>query len=190
MASRGLFVLGFAASLLAGLGCSGGGGGGSTPTPVLACTDGSASAPADGVTMACGGATNSTTELVNVVLVGPSSGATTLRGLNFDVTFDPSMLEYVPAASDTSPLFSPDALIAIVPLQGQPGHLVVSIQEFGAILAPVSVGPGQHVVLSLSFRTAPGTTTMSPTPVGFANTQATAASTAIGFASTLALSYQ
>jgi hypothetical protein len=190
MTARGWFVLGFAASALAGFGCSGGGGGGGTAAPTLSCTDGSAAAPANEVTMACAGPADSTTEQADVVLTGPSSGTTTLRGLSFDVVFDPSHLQYVPAASDSSPLFSPNALIAIVPLQGQPGHLVVSIQEFGGVVDPVSVGPGSHVVLSLLFRVAAGTGTMSATPVTFTNAQATAASTAITFGSALALSYQ
>jgi len=189
MTARRVFLLAFAVALPIGVGCGGGGGGGGgVVTPELACTDGGA-APANVVTLTCGGATNGTTERVDVVLGGPASGTTTLRGLNFDVIYEPSKLEYVPAAADTSPLFSPNALVAVTLSNGVPGRVVVSIQEYGSVAAPVSVGTGQHVVLSLSFRRAAGAT-FGPTPLTLENAEATAALPTIGFGSGLALSYQ
>lgn len=189
MMTRKLFLLVFAAALLTAFGCSSGGDGGMTAF-TLACTDGSATAPVNGVTLVCGGTTGGTTEKVNVVIVGPVSGSTTLRGLHFDVIYDPSKLIYVPAASDTSPLFSPNALVAVGLSNGEPGDLVVSIREFGGVVDPVSVGPGQHVVLSLSFRRASEMNSFSPTALTFQNAEATTASTTIDFGSALALSYQ
>jgi len=188
MTARSLFLLGFAAALPLGLGCGGGGSDGGTSSPEIACTDGGAAA-ANAVALTCGGATNGTTEQVDVVLGGPAAGTTTLRGLNFDVMYDPAKLEYVPAVTDTSPLFSPNALVAVTLFNGQPGRVVASIQEFGSVVAPVSVGTGQHVALSLSFRRAAGAT-FGPTPLALENAEATAASAPIGFGSALALSYQ
>jgi hypothetical protein len=188
MMARWLFVFGFATALVVSFGCSDGGSDGTTP-PALACSDGGPAA-ADGVTMNCAGPIDSTTEQVDVVMGGPAAGATTLRGLNFDVTYDPTKLEFVPAAAYTSPLFSPDAQIAVLLLDDQPGHLVVGIQENGTIAAPVSVAAGQQaVVLSLSFRTAAGMT-VAPTPLTFLNAEATDASATVAFSNGLMLSYQ
>jgi len=189
MTARGLFLLVFAAALPIGVGCGGGGGGGGgVDTPELACVDGGAAA-ANAVTLTCGGATSGTTERVDVVLGGPASGTTTLRGLNFDVIYDPAKLDYVPAAIDTSPLFSPNALVAVSLSNGVPGRVVVSIQEFGSVAAPVAVGAGPHVVLSVWFRRVAGAT-FAPTPLTFENAEATSAVPAISFGSALALSYQ
>jgi len=179
MMARRLFLLGFAAALLTAFGCSSGG-------AQLGCSDGGAAA-ANAVNMKCGGATDSTTKQVDVVMGGPASGSTTLRGLNFDVTYVPSNLEFLPAANSTSPLF-PGALVAVTLFNGEPGRVVVSIQQTGD-LPVVTVGTGQHVVLSLSFRRVPGTT-FGPTPLALENAEATTASTAISFAGGLALSYQ
>jgi len=181
MMVRRLILLGFAAALPMAFGC-----GSDSNSAKLGCSDGGA-APANVVTLSCAGATDSTTEQVDVVLGGPASGSTTLRGLNFDVTYDPSKLAFVPAAADLSALF-PNALVAVTLFNGQPGRVVVSIQEFGG-LPDVAAGAGQNVVLSLSFRRAAGTT-FGPTPLMLENAEATAASTAIGFVDGLALSYQ
>ena len=189
MTARSLFLLGFAAALPLGLGCGGGGSDGGTSSPEIACTDGGAAA-ANAVALTCGGATNGTTEQVDVVLGGPAAGTTTLRGLNFDVMYDPAKLEYVPAVTDTSPLFSPNALVGVTRFNDQPGQLVVTIQEYGTVVNPVSVVTGQNIVLSLSFRRVAGAT-FGPTPLEFLNAEATAASPAISFpgVSGLALSY-
>jgi len=188
MIGRWLFVFGFATALVASFGCSNGGSDGTTP-PALACSDGGA-AGADTVTMNCAGPADSTTEQVDIVMGGGATTATTLRGLNFDVTYDPTKLEFVPAATYTSPLFSPNAQIAVALLNGLPGHLVVGIQENGSIVAPVSVAAGQQaVVLSLSFRTAAGVT-VAPTPLTFAYAEATSASATVAFTNGLTLSYQ
>jgi len=115
--------------------------------------------------MNCVGAIDSTTEQVNVVMGGPSSGSTTLRGFNFDVTYDPSKLEFVQAASHTSPLFPPSALVLVRLSNGDQGRVVVSIQQVGGV-PDVEVGAGQHIVLSLSLRRVAGATS-DPTPLGF-----------------------
>ena len=188
MIARRLFLLGFAAALVTAFGCSSGsddGGGGGTPPPAIVCTDGGA-APANGVTLNCGGAINTTTEQVVVTMGGPASGTTTLRGLNFDVTYDPALLDYVPAATPQSPLF-PNALVAVTLENGVPGILVVSIQQPGTALN-VGVGPGQHPVMTLTFTRAAGMS-FPPTPLAFENFEATSASAAVAFSSSLALSY-
>ena len=185
MIARRWFLLGFASFLLTAFGCSNGGDGGTT-APAVACSD--AGAPAvNAVGMTCGGATDSATEQVAVALGGPASGATSLRGLNFDVTYDPSKLEFVPAGNPTSALF-PSALVAITLFNNQQGRVVVSVQEFGGLPA-VSVAPGSHVVVELSFRRVSGAT-FGPTPLSFENTDATTASSSIAFSSSLALAYQ
>lgn len=184
MMARTLFLLGFAAALLTGVGCSNGSSGGST-TVALSCSDGGA-AGANVVTMSCGGETDATTEQVNFVMGGPAAGTTTLQGLNFDVTYDPARVEFVPAASYTSPRF-PGAIVLVQLFNDQQGRVVVSIQQTAGVLE--SVGPGQHDVLSLSFRSLTGTT-FGLAPLTFENTEATNASTPVSFVGGLALSYQ
>jgi hypothetical protein len=184
MRVRRLFVLGFAAALLTALGCSNSDNGGTTTNPALGCTDGGA-VGADAVNTNCGGATDSVTEQVDVVMGGTAAGSTTLRGLNFDVTYDPAKLTFVPAANYASPLF-PSALVAVS--LSQAGRVVASIQQTGGDLA-VTVPAGSNVVLSLAFQRVSGAT-FGPTPLTFQNAEATSPSTAITFASGVALSYQ
>jgi hypothetical protein len=186
MMARWLFVFGFAALLLASFGCSSDDSNGSVP-PALACSD-SGPAGADAVAMVCGGATAATTELVNVVMGGPTSGATTVRGFNFDVVYDPASLEFVPAASYTSPLFEPEALIAVTLKDGLPGRVVVGIRQVDGD-PDVSFAAGQHTVLSLSFRTPTGIT-VAAAPLTFENAEATTASAAVAFTNGLTLAYQ
>jgi hypothetical protein len=184
MMARRLFVLGFAAALLTAFGCSNSDNGGSTTAPALSCTD-SGTVGANAVNTNCAGALDTVTEQVDVVIGGAAGGATTLRGLNFDVTFDPAKLTFVPAASYTSALF-PNALIAVS--LAQAGRVVASVQQTGGNPA-VTVPSGSNVVLSLTFQRTPGAT-FGPTPLTFQNTEATSPSTAIAFASGVALSYQ
>ena len=183
MTARRLFLFVFLAALLAGLGCSNDSGGGSTG-PAFVCADGG-NAAGNSVNTNCGGAIDSVTERVDVVLGGPAAGTTTLRGLNFDVTYDPTKLVFVPDASYTSPLF-PSALIAVS--SPAAGRGIVGVQRQGAD-PPISVGPGQYVVLGLTFQRAPGAT-FAPTPVLFENSDATGESTAITFASGTSIAYQ
>ena len=186
LTARGLFVVGFATALLSSLGCGGGdaGGGGPVP-PALACSDGGTAAT-NTVAMSCGGLIDATTERVDVVIGGPASGTTTLRGLNFDVTYDPTKLEFVPEAVPSSPLF-PDALVLAVLANGEQGRVVAAIQQVGT-LPDVAVTTGEHLVISLTFRRVPATT-FGPTPLTFERSVATAASPAIAFASGLTLEY-
>jgi hypothetical protein len=180
-----MFVLGFAAALLMGFGCSSDNGGGSTG-PALACVDGGA-APADAVAMSCAGATGGTTEQVNVVIGGTAAGTTTLRGVNFDVTYDPAKLTFTPEASYASPLF-PNALVGVSLFDGVQGRIVVSIQQPGG-LPDVAIPAGQNVTLSLSLARVSGATFAS-TPIAFENAEATGASSAINFGGTVSVSYQ
>lgn len=184
MTFRRLFLFAFAAALLAGLGCSNDSGG--SAAPALVCTDGG-NAAANSVNTNCGGALDSVTEQVDIIVGGPAAGSTTLRGLNFDVTYDPAKLTFMPAASYTSPLFpAPDALIAVS--SPVAGRVIASVQQTGGV-APVSVTPGQYVVLSLTFQSVSGVT-YAPTPISLENYDATSPSTAISFASGTAIAYQ
>jgi hypothetical protein len=187
MTARSLFVLAFAAALLVSFGCGGGGGNGGTPAPALACSD-SGTAGANAITMSCGGATGGTTELVNIVMGGPAASTTDVRGFNLDVAYDPAKLEFVPAASYTSPPFGANALILVTLENGVPGKVVVSIQQVSGD-PPASFPAGETVVLGLSFRTVSGIA-VAPTPVTFENAEATNASATVSFASSLMLSYQ
>lgn len=184
----GAFLIGFATALLAGLGCSTGGDGTTTTMPQLSCRDDGAAAP-NAIDMNCGGAAAGVTEQVDFVIGGPLSGSTTLRGFNFDVIYDASKLEFVPGTSYASPLAS-SALVVVSLANGQPGRVVVSIQQLGT-LPDVSVGPGQHPFLRLLFRRVAGAT-FGPTPVAFdpSNSEVTNASTMIDFAGGLALAFQ
>ena len=185
MTARRLFVFAFAAALLAGFGCSNDSGSGSTG-PALSCTDGG-NAAANGVNTNCAGAVDSETELVDIVIGGPAAGTTSLRGVNLDLTFDDTKLAFVPSTpSFTSPLF-PTALIAVSSPVAS-GRVIVSIQQPGTDPA-VTVGPGQHVVMSLMFKRAPAAT-FTPTPIGIENTDATGASASISFASATMIAYQ
>lgn len=188
MTVRTLWVAGFATALLSSFGCGGGSdnGGGGPILPALVCSEGGAAA-ANTVAMSCGGLINATTERVDVVILGPASGTTTLRGLNFDVTYDPLKLEFVPAANPASPLF-PNALILVALANGQQGRLVAAIQQPGD-LPDVTVATGEHLVISFSFRRV-AAATFDPTPLTFERAQATTASTTITFASALTLEYQ
>ena len=188
MTFRGWICVGFAVALLTAIGCSSNSADPVPPAPAIACSDGGA-APANGVTLTCGGTAGTTKENVNVVMGGAAAGSTTLRGLNFDVTYEPAKLEFVPASAYTSPLF-PGALVAVTLEGGLPGRVVVSIQQPGGVL-DVTVLAGQHDVLSLSFQRASGVS-FGPTPVAFdlSASEATAASAPIAFLGSLALSYQ
>ena len=183
MMARRLFLIAFAAALLTAFGCSNDSGSG-PPASALSCTD-AGDAAANGVNMNCGGALDSVTEQVDVVMGGPAAGTTTLRGLNFDVTFDATKLAFVPAGSYTSALF-PNALIAVS--LAQAGRVVVSIQQTGGNPDYV-VGPGQHVVLSLAFQRV-SSATFAPTPLPLENSEATSPSASISFASGIAIAYQ
>jgi hypothetical protein len=185
-APRWVLVI-FAAALLTGVGCGGGGGGGTT-TPELTCSDGGPAA-ANSVTLRCGGLTASATERVDVVIGGPTFGSTSLSGLSFDAVYDPSKLEFASLTSATSQLFPANALFDGALANGQPGRVVVSIQQVGG--APdLMVFAGQHVALSLEFRIVAGAT-FGSTPVQFdpSHSEATDASTAISFSSGLALAH-
>lgn len=184
MTARRWFFLAFAAALLTSFGCgSDSNSGGGATGPAMSCAD-SGNAPANGVTLRCGALVNSATEQVDAVLGGPAAGNTTLRGLNFDVVYDATKLDFVPAANYASALF-PNALIAVT--SPTPGRVVVGIQQMGGD-PDVSVASGQHVALSLSF------TVHGPTfpaiPLTFQNSEATAPSVPITFNSGLMLAYQ
>ena len=183
MTVRRFFLFAFAAALAAGLGCSNDDD--STPSgPALVCTDGG-DAAANEVNTNCGAALDAVTERVDIVMGGPATGTTTIMGLSFDVTYDPTRLSFAPAASYTSPLFPPPALIAVS--SPAEGRVIVGIQQTGD-LPPISVTPGQHVVLSLTFEVAGPT--FPSTPLGMENTQATNASAPISFDSGTAIAYQ
>jgi hypothetical protein len=189
MMARWLFSFGFAAALLTSLGCSSGGSDGTTP-PALACSAGSASA--DAVTMTCGGPINATTEQINVVIGGPASGTTSLRGLNFDVMYDPAKLTFVSATNPASGPFSANAFVLATASLDPVPHVVVSIQQVSGE-PDVVVNAGQQVVLlHLSFAVASGATTFLDEPLDFdvGRSETTPPNTAISFGSSLVLSYQ
>jgi hypothetical protein len=186
--ARGLLVIGFALALSASFGCGGNGGSGDggTMAPAISCTDASSSA-VNTVTLNCGGATDSATEKVDVMIAGPPTGSMTVQGFSFDVTYDPTKLEFVPAGTYTSPLFDPSALVLAVLANGEQGRVVVGIQQVGT-LEDVAVSSGQHLVLSLSFRRVAGAT-FDPTPLMFDRADATYASATVTFEDGLALGY-
>lgn len=186
MMARRLFLFLFAAALITAFGCSSGGDV-STTSPAFACGGGGATA-ANAVTLVCGASTSGTQQ-VDVVIVGSA----TLSGLSFNVMYDGDNLVYHSFdASAASQLF-PGALISVAPStepNSAPGFkdLVVGIQ--GSDLVPVGVG--QHVVLSLTFTRAPGTTfTDSPLAFNIERTlTATPETAGTDFVSGLTLSYQ
>jgi hypothetical protein len=184
--ARGLLVIGFALALLASLGCGGSSGDGDTTGPALSCSDSGQAGP-NTVIMTCGGAIDSTTQRVDVMIGGPTTGTTTLRGFSFTVTYDPTKLEFVPTAPYTSPLFDPSALVLAALGNGQQGSVVVGIAQVGTV-DDVTVLPGQHLVLSLSFRRVAGAT-FDPTPLMFDMAEATDASATVTFEDGLALGY-
>lgn len=187
--ARGVTIAVFVLALLTSFGCSGGSdygsGGGSNPA-ALACADGGLAA-ADSVVLTCGGPDDDTTERVDVVLGGTASGTTTLHGFSFDVSYDPSKLEFLPVSNPVSPLL-PSALIAVSLANGQQGDVVVAIQQPGT-LPSVQVPAGQNLVISLFFRRVSGAT-FGPTPLTFADAEATNPSSAVVFLNGLTLEYQ
>ena len=157
--------------------------------PAVTCSDGG-SPGTNTVVMRCGGLTAGSTERVDVVIGGPSSGVTTLRGLNFDAVYDPSKLEFVSLSSAASELFSASALVVAELENGQQGRVVVSIHQVGG--APDVVVPtGPHSALSLSFRVV-ADAMFAPTPVQFdtSSSEATEASATVSFAGDLRLAHQ
>lgn len=196
MKVRWLFLFGFALALLTAFGCSNGGSV-IVNEPALACVDGGAAA-ANAVVMNCGGATDSTTERVDVVMGGPAAGSTALRGLNFDVTYDPAYLTFVSATENTGGPFSANALLLAKALPNDPTpRVVVSIQQVSGD-PDVVIGAGQQVLmLHLTFTRAPGVTTFGATPLNFdvATSEATPPApptlpTVVAFGGALGLSYQ
>jgi hypothetical protein len=186
MIARRMFLAGFCAAAFVAVGCGGGDdGGGGTTTPSIACTDGG-TVPADTVSPTCGSEPNAQTQNVDVMMSGPASGTTTLRGLNFDLTYDPVKLDFVPAASYTSPLF-PNALIAVGLENGLPGRVVVSIQTTQPD-PDVSVSAGEHLALTLAFSRAAGQS-FTPTPIAIENSETTPTGLGVTFESDVALSY-
>jgi hypothetical protein len=179
----------FATVLLTGVGCSSGGGGEGTTMPALTCSDGGSPAT-NTVVMRCGGLTAGSMEAVDVVIGGPSSGVTTLRGLNFDVVYDPSKLEFVSVSSAASELFPASALVVAELENGEQGRVVVSIHQVGGV-PDVVVPTGSHLALSLSFRVV-AEAVFAPTPVQFdaSSSEATEASATVGFAGDLRLAHQ
>jgi hypothetical protein len=186
--SRSLGGVRFAAiaALMTLASCDSGGGNGMVHSAKFTCSAAGVIA-ADTVGVTCGGTTDSITETVDVVVIGTPTGSTTARGFNFDVTYDPSSLEFVPSTSNLSPLF-PDALIAVGLFNGTQGRLVVSVQQPGG-LPDVTIGAGQQTILALSFRRVSGAT-FGPTPLTIENADATGASASVTFVSTLKLAYQ
>ena len=181
MTARRLFLFAFAGALFVGVGCS------NDPAPTgpgLFCSDGG-SAPSNVVNTSCGALLDTQTEFVDIVMGGPGAGTTTLRGINVDVTHDPTKLTFLPSATYTSPTF-PSALIAVSSTGA--GRVIVSVQQPGNLPA-VAVGPGQNVLLSLSFRRV-ASATFPPSPISFENTEATSPSVPITFTSATAIAYQ
>src|SRR5262245_57131188 len=186
IASR-LFLAGFCVALLAAVGCGGGDDdtSGGTTTPSIACTD-SGTVPASTVSPTCGSEPNAQTQNVDVVMSGPAAGTTSVRGLNFDLTYDPTKLDFVAAANYTSTLF-PNSLIAVGLENGVPGKVIVSIQTTGGD-PDVSVGAGEHVALTLSFSRSAGQS-FTPTPIGIENAETTPTGLGVTFSSGVAVSY-
>ena len=176
-------AIAFVAALLGSFGCGGGDSG--TTLPPLSCSDGGAAA-ANTVVLSCGAALDGTTERVDVVIGGPDSGVTTLRGLNFNVNYDPAKLEFV-SADSMSPLFDPSALVIVKLLNGLQGTVVAGIQQ--VVEDDVVVAPGQHPVITLTFRTVAGAA-FDPTPLTFDRAEATAPSQIVTFSSGLAVGYR
>lgn len=176
------FAFLFGLSLLAGCG------GSDDPLApvVIRCSDGGAS-PANTVTLQCAAAASADEYLVVVELAGPSSGATTLRGVALDVVWTPTNVEFIADPAYTSPLM-PNGLVAVGLFQGEQGHLVVSVQQPGG-QPDVSVGPGAATVVRLRFRRKI-TSAFGPVPLAIDNAAAIDSSPAIQFGSGLALSSQ
>jgi len=190
MVVRGALIVGFATALLLSFGCGGSDTGSGATPPALACSDAGAAA-ANTVIMSCAGAIDGTTEKVNVVIGGPASGTTTLRGLNFEVTYDPAKVVFVSATNGEGGIFPPSALVAPKAFPDDPiPHVVLAIQLVMGV-PDVVVGAGQHVVMTLTFQGAPGAT-FAGTPLNFdlEKSEATSPSNPVTFASGLVLSYR
>lgn len=197
MIARRLLLIGFLMALPAAIGCSDDEGGGGTATPAIACTDGGAAA-ANAIALTCGGPVDTATEIVDVVIGGPASGATSLRGLNFDVTYDSSKLTFVLATKDAAGPFSFAALLAASARPADPiPHVIVSIQQVAGD-PDVTIAAAQEVVLlRLVFARAQGTAAFAPTPLAFdpGTSEVTPPTpptlpAALSFAGNLMLSYQ
>ena len=192
MMARRLLLVGFAAALPMAFGCSSSV---DDPTPSFACTGGAAAA--NTVTMVCGGG-NDTTQQVDVVIDGQDLPELKLNGLDFNVMYDGLSLTLMSEDHSAASQLFPGALVSVaVPPSTEPNtvsgysgykDVVVGIHMTGNALAPIVVG--QHVVLSLTFQRAAGTTFTAPVLFNPDRTKvATPTSAGTAFADGLSLSY-
>ncbi len=158
------FVVVFASS------CGGGGGGGGTSPQELQCA--SSGPAASEVVLACGGMVTPTTELVQVVLGGPTA-ATNIEGFNLDIVFDSTKITFVDGSAAQGALLAEGGvtpLLAVEVSNQDPNRVVVGIHR-GAPNGGVGGSRARNVVLQLTFRLVGGSTG-GPSPLRFQNTEA------------------
>ncbi len=145
-------------------------GGGGTAPPALQCS--SSEPVANEVVLACAGKVDSTTELVEVVVGGPT-GVSNIEGFNFDIVFDSTKVVFVDGSAAQGTLLDQGGvtpLLAAEASSGDPGRVVVGIHRGGPSGGVGGIDP-QNLVLRLSFRLV-GTQTVGPLPLRFENAEA------------------
>jgi len=133
----------------AALACGGGGDGGGGVVYAVAC--GGAMAPAaDRITLGCPAqATDSIT--VSVHLGGPTSSSD-IFGLQFDLVFDPAVMQFEPPALEGSFLNRDGAatIMQVGAMQNDPGRLIVGIVRLG-VPGGLQATAADEVVITLLF---------------------------------------
>lgn len=145
-----IFLIGIALGVLTLSGCSQGGGGDHEPSPPPPPTPKVLIAPAS-ETLSPG---TSFTWTIEVLDVGDTFYAA------FDLTYDPSVVEYVDATEGSflSQTGSDEISFQITLENGTPGRLTVGLTRLG----PIGEVSGSGMLLTLSFKAlGPGTTTMA-----------------------------
>ena len=142
------------------LACGGGGAGDDGIVPHLLC-GGSAAPAADQVTLGC--PIQGTDSITVAVRLGGPTTSSDIYGLQFDLVFDPAVLQYQPPAMEGGFLNRDGAatILQVGPMQGNPGRLIVAIVRQGAP-AGLQATAAEQVVITLLFRgVSAGSTTLA-----------------------------
>src|SRR2546426_267409 len=169
------------------LACGGGAGGDHGVVPSLLCSGTTAPAP-DKVTLGC--PAPGVNSIAVVVHLGGPTTSSDIYGLQFDLVFDPTVVQFEPPAVEGSFLNRDGAATVLQAgeMQGDPGRLIVAISR-QAVPNGLQASGADQIVMTLPFRgIAAGSTTL-----GFQNAAAVDSNlqpiTGISFGTSLTLTF-
>jgi len=169
------------------LACGGGAGGDHGMVPSLLCSGTTAPTP-DKVTLGC--PAPGVNSIAVVVHLGGPTTSSDIYGLQFDLVFDPTVVQFEPPAMEGSFLNRDGAATVLQAgeMQGDPGRLIVAISR-QAVPNGLQASGADQIVMTLPFRgIAAGSTTL-----GFQNAAAVDSNlqpiTGISFGTSLTLTF-